>query len=187
MTKTLTIIGGGAAIAVLFMLAVMLAQAALLHLAAILAMGLMVGVAAFFREDEDAQTRVTRALPAGAETVVSTAIDLGHGEKGCFLANAEFLLEAPAVDDTQLPDAETLIYDLWHDTDPAFGTEVLLADNLITQTGADASGAAAVQRRFRPPTDVKRYVRLKITASAELGSGGEGDGSDESATLKLVF
>lgn len=143
---------------------------------------LLVGVAGYLRADADSSVTVTRALPATDETLASAGIDLGHGTKGSLLVNAELLLNAPALTTTELPNADTHIYDLFHDDAANFGSEVLLADNVLTQTGAGGTGAAAAEKRFRLPSDVKRYVRMKVT-----GAGGVGNASAKSATLQLKF
>lgn len=137
---------------------------------------------AFAVKDDDASVKITRALPNGAQTVASTGIDLGHGTLGDFLANCELQIEAPAVSTTELPDGQTFTYDLFHDTASDFSGEVLLADNVVTQTGAGAAGAAAQTVQYRPAVDVKRYVRLKITGSATAGNA-----SGKNATFRLVF
>lgn len=135
----------------------------------------------FSLKDDDSAVKVTRALPNGAATVASTGLDLGHGAKGDFVADVELRIEAPALVVGDLANGDTVIYDVYHDTDPAFGTETLLMDNVLTQTGAGGAGAAAANWQGRLPVDVKRYVRVKATNS------GAGDASDKTATIRLMF
>ncbi len=128
----------------------------------------------------DAQLEITQTLPDGEGTAMSASIDLGNSNRGSFVADCELLVEAPALDANDLPDGETMVYDLFHDDDPAFGTEELLA-NVITQTGAGGAGALAAESRYRFPTNVKRYIRIKATNS------GTGDASDKSLNAGLRF
>lgn len=130
---------------------------------------------------KDEELAITLALPNGIATVASDGFDLGHGTNGDFLANCELLIEAPALVVGDLANGDTVIYDVYHDTDSAFGSETLLMDNVITQTGAGGAGAAAATAQVRLPVDVKRYVRVKASNS------GAGDASDKSATIRLVF
>lgn len=129
----------------------------------------------------DAALEVTKALPNGAATTASDGIDLGHGPKGDFLVNCELAIEAPALGATPMPNAKTMTYDVFHDTDAAFGTEVKLGTAVLVQTGAGGVGCAAATARFRLPVDVNRYVRVKATGS------GAGDASGSSFTAGLRF
>lgn len=128
----------------------------------------------------DAALIQTKALPNGAAATVIDGFDLGHGSKGDFLAQAELLIEAPALGATPLPNAKTMTFSVEHDTDSAFGTPVVLADKVIVQTGAGGVGDVAKSARFRLPTDVKPNVRVKATGS------GAGDASGSSFTVSLI-
>ncbi|QDT39730.1 hypothetical protein [Stratiformator vulcanicus] len=127
----------------------------------------------------DALLKQSKALPADASAVTSDAIDLQVTPTGDFLANCEFLLEAPALATGELGDDDTMTYDLVASEAADLSNPVTLASALITQTGAGGAGAAAATARYRPPTDVKRYVGFKATNSAA------GDASGKSATLSL--
>jgi hypothetical protein len=130
----------------------------------------------------DAVLAVTRALPAAASaTVNSTGIDLEVGTRSDFVAYSELLVSAPALSTTILPDTRTMTYHVQHDTDPAFGTAVTIANSLIVQTGAGGVGAAATTARFKLPTNVKRYIRLQIVSGASTT-----DASATSATMQLM-
>jgi len=130
---------------------------------------------------KDTLLKVTKALPNGAATVYSDGIDLGHGSKGDFLANAEFKISAPALTTTQQPNAKTLTYSIQHDDDPAFGTVADLYPSVLVQTGAGGVGCAAAEFAARLPVDVKRYVRVKAVGSAT------GDSSAASLTFEALF
>ncbi len=129
----------------------------------------------------DAQLIQTKALPNGAGSTSTDGFDLGHGSKGDFLAPCELLIEAPALATADLGDADTMKYSIEHDTDPAFGTAVAIAKEVLVQTGAGGAGAAAASARFRLPSNVNRYVRVKATNSDA------GDASDKSFTVSLMF
>jgi len=134
-------------------------------------------------EMRDAELVETVALPDGAnKSVVSDPIDLGTTSRGDHVALCEFVVSAPALTTTMLPNSKTMTYLLEHDDDPAFGGAETLADNLIVQTGAGSAGAAAATKRFRAPINCKRYVRLKVTSGADVT-----DSSTKTAELALVF
>jgi len=124
---------------------------------------------------------VSIALPADASTVSTAGIDLLVGSDGDHLADMELKIAAPALATGELGDAATMIYDVYHDTASGFGSEALLMDNVITQTGAGGAGAAAQTVRVRLPVDVNRYVRVKATNSAA------GDASGKTLTVSPVF
>lgn len=129
----------------------------------------------------DAALKVTKALPASNTTAVTDGIDLGHGLKGDFLANAELLISVEAVATGLLGNAATHKFSVEHDTDPAFGTAVPLALEILTQTGAGGVGAAAASTRFRLPVDVKRHVRVKCTKSDNVNA------STKTFSAQLLF
>jgi hypothetical protein len=129
---------------------------------------------------KDASLKQTRALPSGAATVNSSAIDLVTSSRANNLG-LELLISAPALAVGQLANASTMKYKLQHDTDSAFGTaENLCGIETIVQTGAGGVGAAAATKRVALPSDCKRYVRLVVTNSAAA------DASAATATLELV-
>lgn len=109
---------------------------------------------------------ITRALPNGAANVSSTPIDLQHGLRGRLLADVEFVVEAPAMNTTQMPNAKTMIYSIETDDNAAFSSAKIVNPALITQTGAGGAGCAAATERFRLPTNCEQYVRVKATGSA---------------------
>jgi 3D (Asp-Asp-Asp) domain-containing protein len=137
----------------------------------------------FSLQDASTETKVSTALSNGTGTVTSTGIDLKNGANGDFLANCELKITIPPLTVVQLPNSKTVIADIYHDTDPAFGTETLLADNVLTVTGVtavDPSLQTSVNYRF--PVDVKRYVRVKYTQNDTSANA-----SAVSAIAQLVF
>lgn len=134
-------------------------------------------------ELKDAAVKKTWALPNGAATTYATpGIDLGHTTAGKLLADCEFLLSAPALNTTQLPDAKTMIYSILLDTvDPIDGSSVVKYASVITQTGAGGAGAAAATYRFRLPSDATRILGARAVGSAS------GDATGASATLEALF
>jgi hypothetical protein len=109
----------------------------------------------------DVNLKVSNALGAVNTVAYSSGIDLGDAADK--LANVEFLLTAPLLTTTQLPDAATVIYDVQTCAEPAFGSPTTIAKEILKQTGATNPGAALATVRFKPSTDCLRYVRIKST------------------------
>lgn len=130
----------------------------------------------------DALLKQTKALPNGAATINSNGFDLG-AQSGlqAFLANLELRISVPALATGVLGDAATIKYSVQHDDAAGFGTAVTIAADILTQTGAGGAGAPAAEVRFRLPTDVKRYVRVRAVKSAI------GDASGSVLTEELLF
>ncbi len=131
----------------------------------------------------DAQLSKSIALPNGAASVVTAAIDLEAqvGSNTAFLAACELKLTAPVLTTAELPDTKTMTYIVETDNDVAFGSLKTLHPSLLVQTGAGAAGDAAATARMRLPSDVERYVRIKATNS------GLGDATGKTASLQLLF
>lgn len=130
---------------------------------------------------KDTGLQVTKALPNGAASVTTDAIDLGHGANGQFLAQCELLIEAPALVVGDLADAATMKFDIVQSANSDLSSPTVVAKEVLVQTGAGGVGAAAAAARFRPATNSARYVGVKATNS------GVGDASDKSVTVSLVF
>ncbi len=124
----------------------------------------------------------TQALPSGAASVETGAIDLGHSTSGTgdFVADCEAVLTAPALTNAQLGSGHTMTYRVEMDNDSDFGSPTVIATDAIVQTG-DGSGADAATKRIRLPLDVERYIRAVATASHA------DDASGASMTLDLRF
>jgi hypothetical protein len=134
---------------------------------------------------KDASFIETKALGTADATVTSGAMDLGAlSARGARLehGDCELEIQAPALNTTQLPDADTNTYSIETDDDVAWGSAKIIADKVIVQTGAGGAGAAAVTERFRLPSNCERYVRVKSVLA-----GGTGDCSGASMTVSLLF
>jgi len=129
----------------------------------------------------DAGQKVTRALPNGSANVTSSALDLQNSSRGSFLAAAELLISAPAMGATPMPDAKTMKYDIIHSDNADLSSSATLFAAAITQTGASGAGCAAATFRWKPPSDVKRYIGVKATGSAA------GDATASSFTIEMLF
>ena len=132
-------------------------------------------------KDSDASLKKTTALSADAAATNSAGIDLLHSTKGIVPGDMELLITAPAMAVGELANTETLTYALIHDTDSAFGSPVVLLDNLIVQTGAGGAGAAAATKQIRLPSNTNRYIRVRVTATEDK------DKSAKSFVSQLVF
>lgn len=129
---------------------------------------------------KDKKLRTIHALPNGAATTNGAGIDLGLTARSDFVAQVEAVVAAPALTVGELANAETVTYHLYHDTDPAFGTETLLT-TLGTQTGAGGVGAAAAEYRSKLASNVKRYLRLKTVKVGAVGNASTKNGQLELA------
>ena len=129
----------------------------------------------------DALLRQTKALPASAAAITTDAIDLGHGTNGQNVAEHEFVLDAPALTVGELPNAQTMIYAIVTSANADMSSPTVVNAAFVTQTGADGAGAAAVEKRFRLPSDCQRYVGIRATKS------GAGSAATASVTLSLKF
>jgi len=129
-------------------------------------------------EMQDKSLEQTKALPASAGSVYTTAFDLGAGTQD-FLADCEVQIVAPALGATPLPNSETMKYTVQHSSDNSSFTDLL--PDVLTQTGAAGAGAATATQHVRLPVDVSRYVRIKATGSSSIG-----DCSGSSVTARIV-
>lgn len=119
---------------------------------------------------------LTAALPNGAAATTTNAIDLESGPASDFLANVEFELSVPALTTGQLADTQTITYTVETSATSDFGSTTLLM-SLQTVTGAGGAGASALTRRFKLPTNVQRYVRIKATKA----------GASNASTASMTF
>lgn len=138
-------------------------------------------------EQRDAQLKKTFTLPNGAATSYLTpGVDLGiTTQQGVAPGNVEFLLTAPAMNATQMPDAKTMKYSILVDTvNPVDGSSTVLMPDVITQTGAGGVGCAAATYRFRLPSS-NALAKATIVGARAIGSAA-GDATTASATLELL-
>lgn len=127
------------------------------------------------RKIQDATFVKTRALPTADGTVTSADLDLGAG--AFKPEEMELEITVPALNSTQLPNADTITMTIQHG---AAATPTTLLAVLPVITGS--SGYAGGTFRFRLPSNTLRYVNVKFVAA-----GGTGDISASSATIKLLF
>jgi hypothetical protein len=144
---------------------------------AILAIGLALGIVlgitggtgAESMNVRDSQLALTLALPAAASsTVTSTGIDTGETTPNAVqTGNYEFLLTAPALTTTILPDTKTMTYNLIAADDVALSVNpTTLVAAAILQTGAGGVGAAKATYRYRLPSVSQRYVGFNVVSGA---------------------
>jgi hypothetical protein len=127
------------------------------------------------RNIQDATYVITRALPTADGTVTSADIDLGADVHKT--ENVELEITIPALNATQLPDADTLTV-----TVQAGAAVTPTADLFGLPLITGSTGYAGNAFRFRLPSDCPRY--LNVTAVA---AGGTGDISGADMTIKLLF
>lgn len=129
----------------------------------------------------DANLAVTGALPNGATSTNTTAIQTHNGTAGDFTAPCELYISAPALTTGRLPDSETMVYDVIKSANSDLSSPTVIADNVITQTGAGGAGAAAAETRVKLPSNVGEYVGVRATASSTVNA------SAVSMSAKLEF
>lgn len=127
------------------------------------------------RSIKDALKSVTRALPTADGTVTSSDIDLGATPDD--LENVELEVVVPALNATQLPDADTLTMTV-QSGDSATPTTAVHVFPVITGSTGYAGGSF----RFRLPSSIGRYLNVKFVAA-----GGTGDISGSDAIVRLLF
>jgi len=131
----------------------------------------------------DADFDENLTLPTADGTVQTTGFDLGAiGDRDVRPDELEIWIRSPALNTTQLPDADTLTWSVESDDNSGFTSALIVADKVMVQTGAGGAGAAAKECRFKIPPGCERYVRIKAVAA-----GGTGDISGSSADVSLVF
>jgi len=121
-------------------------------------------------------TTLLRALPNGIANVDSGTIDCGPGTPVGTLE-----IEAPVLTTGELPDAETMTYDIITDTTADFATPTTLVDDAITQTGAAGAGAALANYSAAMPAGAERYLKLNVANS------GAGNASAKNARFSLLM
>jgi hypothetical protein len=138
---------------------------------------------------QDASLNQSLALPSAASTTVtSTGIDTGATTADAYqIGGIDYLLTAPALNTTQLPDTKTVTYSILVSAAANMGTPTTLSASVIVQTGAGGVGAASATYRFRLPSQLPggtgiRYVGFKAVTGAATG-----DCSAASATLQPMF
>ncbi len=118
----------------------------------------------------------TAALPNGAAATQSTGFDL-ESTGGEFLADVELELSVPALTSTEVADTQTITYTVETSATSNFASATNIG-TLAAVTGS--SGVAATVKRFRLPSTVQRYVRVKATKT------GASNASTSSMTVSLL-
>lgn len=128
-----------------------------------LVMGVTGGTGAESFNVRDSGAAITLTLPNNASTTVtSTGFDLGETTANAVTSgNWEFLLSAPALSTTILPDTRTMTYNIVAADSADLSTNpTTLVAGAIVQTGAGGAGAAAKTYRYRLPSVSQRYVGI---------------------------
>lgn len=127
---------------------------------------------------------VSHTMPNGAATTYSSTFDLGikASSPNDFLAQCELEIVVPNFTTTQLGDTQTItISVMTSDTsDLSTGSPVVLG-SFPVYTGAGGAGATGGTLRFRPPTDVLRYIGTRAVKT------GASNASTATVTNKLRF
>lgn len=129
-------------------------------LAALLCGSLLLGS---IRTIRDADLIKSVALPAAGATAVTPSIRL---DTGPHVERFEGLLSIPAT--PALVDAKTVTVTMQHSDDDVTFTAIPELATLVV-TGAGGAGAAASERSFRFPGDVKKFVRASAAVQAAGG------------------
>lgn len=130
---------------------------------------------------KDKLQKKTKALPAGAASTTSDALDLENTTRGEQVSLVELLITYPALALALLPDTKTMTYTLLGsaNSDLSAPTVSLV---IKTQTGATGTDpCAGGEIRYKPASDAPRYWGIKATGVATV------DGSTKSMTIEMVF
>ena len=136
---------------------------------------------------QDSVYTSSTALPSATNGTVTQAagFDMEGGSKSDFLALAEGVVTAPALNTTQLPNAATMTYNLIASATPNLASPTTVQAGILVQTGAGGVGAAAASNRVRFPTNLGTYGRyVGLTA---VGANSSGNCSAASVGFKLLF
>ena len=124
----------------------------------------------------DASLSVTGALPASAGATYTSSVDTGDSAYSDTVQVMEWEIDAPALNSTQLPNAATASYAVVMSASSNLSSPVLIYDNVIVQTGASSSGAAAATARFRLPFQpggqnaALQYLGVRVTTGNTPGN-----------------
>ena len=129
----------------------------------------------------DAALKILRALPAGAATVISAAIDTGNGVVGDSVIAGDFELVAPALTVARLADATTVTYNICWSANANLSAPVTYIAGAIVQLGAGGVGAVGSTYKFRLPSTADQFIFFTAVKT------GAADASGVSATLDLLM
>lgn len=131
---------------------------------------------------KDALKKETKALPAGAASTTTDAIDLENTSRALQPGDLELLLTYPALALAALPDTKTMSYSIICSANADLSDPTVIFPNVVVQTGATANATASGGTfRTRIPSNGARYWGAKATGVSTV------DGSASEMTLELVF
>ena len=128
----------------------------------------------------DAVYEKSVAYPAANATVLTASMDLGHVPPQISPENVEVEMEIPALANNS-DNTKTILHDLHDSADDSTFAEVdpLIESKLV---GVTTTGSAAKKVRFRLPSGVRRYIKVKITVPT-----GAGDNTASTFKVRLKF
>ena len=132
------------------------------------------------RRLQDASLTQPFALPSSTSPTNAAGLNLPVSPRSDFAAEVDFLVTAPALNATQLPNAATMTYSVQTDTTAAFASPTTVIEVLGVQIGVSSAGAAGSSMRFRLQSGTQPFVRAVATGS------GNGDCSGQSATFQIL-
>jgi hypothetical protein len=131
---------------------------------------------------KDELLKVTKALPAGAATTTSLALDTGTSTRGDQVALMELLLTYPALTLAQLPNTKTMTYDIISSPNADLSSPTVAVAGIAVQTGVTGTDpTVGGTARYRIASNGARYWGCRATGIATV------DGSASSMTLQMVF
>ncbi|MDO4574253.1 MAG: hypothetical protein Q4D98_03465 [Planctomycetia bacterium] len=135
---------------------------------------------------KDEALKKTIALPSAASSSVTTAafrLKSGEDIAGGFYAECELEIDVPALSATILPATGKITIEVQTtDTDDATGWEAAETLTVKEIEGGTSGGSDAQEIRYRFPTGVKKYARVKASTNAIAT-----DASSVTMTVWLVF
>lgn len=119
------------------------------------------------RTRKDASLIITVALAAAGANVNSDAIDFEAVAPGVTLETVELEVALPAT--PNLANDKSITVSVQDSADGVTFADIDSLASLIV-TGADAAGAGAVTRKYKLPSDTRRYVRVNAATEADGGN-----------------
>lgn len=113
--------------------------------------------------------KYTVLIPAGGATALSPSYD--GSQQGFLHPNCVAVIDTPALTTSQLPNGETITFQLLESNSPTLSTPISTT-TLGVQTGAGGVGAAAVTFGGRLKYAGGRYWGIAAVASASANAAG---------------
>lgn len=136
-------------------------------------------------QDANLSTNTALSASTNGTATQATGIDTEASTLSDFVALTEFLVSAPALNTTQLPNAATMTYAVIASANSNLAGSTTIQSSVIVQTGAGGNGAAAATARVRLPTNIGvtgRYIGLTA-----VGAASSGNCSAATMNLKALF